>query len=49
MSVEHFIDIVPLKFTDAVTINIALVECLKKKSIKFGASWEAIQIKGTDR
>ena len=34
LPVEHLIDIVPLKSTDAESIFTALIECLKQKSIK---------------
>ena len=34
LPVEHFIDIVPLKSTDAESIFTALIECLKQKGIK---------------
>ena len=37
LPVEHFIDIVPLKSTDAETIYTALVDCLKQKSIKLAS------------
>ena len=34
LPVEHFIDIVPLRATDADSIFTAILECLKQKSIK---------------
>lgn len=36
--VEHFIDVVPLKATNAESISTALIDCLKQK----GTSWNGI-------